>query len=323
MDIDERRLAVMQELGEKLIDGRGKRSAVRSTLDQRESLVGADFVIAAISVGGFDAWATTWRSPADTAWSCTWPTRSGRAAIMRAFRNAPVLAEVARNVAEVAPDAYVFNYTNPAPTEALAMRAAAPGREDATRCARARAIPAAPSGWPTRPASRPADIAMPPVVAGINHCASVQQLRLKDGSDAMPLVRERTTNPIVRWALDTYGVLPYCWSHWVEHYPQMQWLEGPYAGHRAGRQDAVRHHHPRHGLREGAGGRAGDAGSELDRARRRAGHAGRPAGGRRGLGHRGDRHHRGHRRQPERDLRDQRAPTTARSRTCRPTRSSR
>jgi alpha-galactosidase/6-phospho-beta-glucosidase family protein len=25
-------------------------------------------------------------------------------------------------------------------------------------------------------------------------------------------------------------VLPYCWSHWVEHYPQMQRLEGAYQG---------------------------------------------------------------------------------------------
>ena len=71
---------------------------------------------------------------------------------------------------------------------------------------------------------------MPPVVAGINHCASVQELRLVDGTDAMPLVREQATNPVVSWALDTYGVLPYCWSHWVEHYPQLQRLEGEYAG---------------------------------------------------------------------------------------------
>ena len=24
------------------------------------------------------------------------------------------------------------------------------------------------------------------------------------------------TQPVVKWALDTYGVLPYCWPHWVE-----------------------------------------------------------------------------------------------------------
>jgi alpha-galactosidase/6-phospho-beta-glucosidase family protein len=34
----------------------------------------------------------------------------------------------------------------------------------------------------------------------------------------------------VKWALETFGVLPYCWTHWVEFFPQMQWLEEPYAG---------------------------------------------------------------------------------------------
>src|SRR5918911_3268400 len=56
MDIDERRLSVMQRLGEKLIDGERSALRVESTTDQRSSLEDADFVIAAISVGGFDAW---------------------------------------------------------------------------------------------------------------------------------------------------------------------------------------------------------------------------------------------------------------------------
>jgi alpha-galactosidase/6-phospho-beta-glucosidase family protein len=76
----------------------------------------------------------------------------------------------------------------------------------------------------------PDEIAMPPVVAGLNHCAAVTELRLRDGRDALPLVRERAENPVVRWVLDTYGVLPYCWSHWVEFFPQMQWLEEPFGG---------------------------------------------------------------------------------------------
>ena len=46
----------------------------------------------------------------------------------------------------------------------------------------------------------------------------------------MPLVRARATEPVVKWALETYGVLPYCWEHWTEFFPQMQRLEQPYAG---------------------------------------------------------------------------------------------
>jgi alpha-galactosidase/6-phospho-beta-glucosidase family protein len=229
MDIDERRLGVMQELGDRLVAGERSPLTVQSTLDQRESLEGADFVIAAISVGGFDAWAQDMEIPGRYGLVMHVADSVGPGGIMRAFRNAPVLAEVARNVAEVAPGAHVFNYTNPAPTEALAMRAAAPAVKTYALCS-CTGHPSSAAWLAEQAGVEASDIAMPPVVAGINHCAAVTELRLRDGTDAMPLVRARATDPIVRWALETYGVLPYCWSHWVEHFPQMQRLEGEYAG---------------------------------------------------------------------------------------------
>jgi alpha-galactosidase len=229
MDVDERRLSVMQRLGEKLIDGESSALRVESTTDQRESLVGADFVIAAISVGGFDAWELDLEIPGRHGLVMHVGDSVGPGGVMRALRNIPVLAEVARNVAEVAPDAYVFNYTNPAPTEAMAMRVAAPGVKTYALCS-CTGHPGSAEWLAGEAGVEPDQIAMPPVVAGINHCASVTALRLVDGTDAMPLVRERATNPVVRWALETFGVLPYCWSHWVEHFPQMQRLDGDYAG---------------------------------------------------------------------------------------------
>jgi len=229
MDIDQGRLDTMQRLGEKLIEGEASELRVESTTDQRTALEGADFVIAAISVGGFDAWANDIEIPAKYGIVMHVADSVGPGGIMRAMRNIPVLAEVARNVAEVAPDAYVFNYTNPAPTEAMAMRRAAPDVKTFALCS-CTGHPGSAEWLAGEAGVAPEDIAMPPVVGGINHCASVQQLRLVDGSDAMPLVRENATNPVVRWALDTYGVLPYCWSHWVEHFPQLQRLEGELNG---------------------------------------------------------------------------------------------
>ena len=129
MDVDEGRVKVMESLGQKLIASEGSKLSVRSSLDQREALAGADFVIAAISVGGMDAWANDLEIPGRYGIVMHVGDSIGPGGILRAFRNAPVLADVARNVAEVAPDAWVFNYTNPAPIEALAMRAAAPQRE--------------------------------------------------------------------------------------------------------------------------------------------------------------------------------------------------
>src|SRR5204862_5695048 len=126
MDIDEGRLGVMRSLAEKLIESEGSSLRVSSTTDQRESLTGADFVIAAISVGGMDAWADDLEIPGRHGIVMHVADSVGPGGILRAFRNAPVLADVARNCAELAPAPWVFNYTNPAPVEALAMRVAAP-----------------------------------------------------------------------------------------------------------------------------------------------------------------------------------------------------
>lgn len=228
MDVSEPRVRVMESLANKLIASEGSALRVRSTLDQRESLVDADVVIVAISVGGFDAWEKDIEIPAKYGIVMHVADSIGPGGIMRALRNAPVLASVARDVAEVAPEAWVFNYTNPASVEALAMRTV-PNVRSLSLCSCAN-HPARAEWLADQAGVDAEEIAMPPVVAGLNHCAAVTELQLRDGRDALPLVRERTENAVVRWALDTFGVLPYCWSHWVEFFPQMQRLDQPYAG---------------------------------------------------------------------------------------------
>jgi alpha-galactosidase len=232
MDVDERRVRTMEGLAQKLIASAGSGLRVRATLDRRESLVGADFVIATIAAGGMDAWEKDIEIPARYGLVMHVADSIGPGGIMRALRNAPVLAAVARDVKDVAPDAFVFNYTNPASAQALAL-ATVPEVKSLSLCS-CTAQPAS-AQWLARQAGvEPDEIAMPPVVAGINHCASVIELRRKDGRDALELARQHATQPVVKWALETYGVLPYCWRHWVEFHPQMQFLEEPYNGRAQG-----------------------------------------------------------------------------------------
>ncbi len=228
MDVDEDRLGVMDSLARKLIESEHSSLRVLSTLSQREALQNADFVIAAISVGGMDAWENDLEIPGRYGLVMHVGDSIGPGGIMRALRNAPVLANVAREAADVAPDAYLFNYTNPAPTETMAMHTV-PGVKAFGLCSCTQ-YPSDPAWLAAQAGVEPEEIAMPPLVAGINHCAAVTELRLLDGRDGLALACGRAENPVVRWALETYGVLPYCWRHWVEHFPQMQWLEEPYAG---------------------------------------------------------------------------------------------
>jgi len=76
----------------------------------------------------------------------------------------------------------------------------------------------------------PEELCIPAPMAGLNHCAFMTDLRLRDGRSAFPLVLEHTDLPIVRWGLETYGLLPYCWSHVTEFFPMLSQLEEPYTG---------------------------------------------------------------------------------------------
>ncbi len=226
MDVNADRLETMVTLAERLIDAEASPLEVTGTLDQREALTDTDFVIAAISVGGMDAWADDIEIPGRYGIFMNVADSVGPGGIFRTLRNAPVLESVARDVSEVAPGARIFNYTNPAPVEALAMLTV-PGTSVTSLCSGTQ-HPAS-AEWLARQAGvEPELIEMPPIVAGLNHCTAITELTLRDGRDGLELARERATEPIVRFALETYGVLPYLWPHWTEFFPQMQRLEKPY-----------------------------------------------------------------------------------------------
>ena len=229
MDVNESRVRVMEALAQRMIASEGADLAVEWTLDQRSSLRDADYVIVAIAVGGGAAWEKDIEIPARYGLFAQIADSTGPGGIMRAFRNVPVLTSVARDLAEVgAPDAWIFNYTNPAPVQSLAMNSV-PGVNHVSLCS-CTGYPANPEWLAERVGVSADEIAMPPMVGGINHCAGVTSLRLKDGRDALALAREHATQPVERWVLDTYGVLPYCWLHWVEFHAQMQDLTEPYEG---------------------------------------------------------------------------------------------
>ena len=232
MDIDEARLTTMQVLASHLAGSSGQQLKVVATTDQVEALAGADFVIVAISVGGMAAWETDIEVPARHGIFMHIADSVGPGGIMRSLRNTPVVASVARDVTEVAPDAIVLNYTNPASANAMAM-----AQVDTVRSLSLCSCSPLPfnQDWLAGQVGVGKElISLPLQVGGINHCTGIFSLRLTDGRDAIPLVRERTEDEITRWAIDTFGVIPYCWAHWVEFFPQLQRLEEPYVGRAQG-----------------------------------------------------------------------------------------
>jgi alpha-galactosidase len=276
MDIDAQRLEVMAGLGRRLVEKEGVDLTIESTTAQRASLAGADYVIVAIAVGGMAAWEADIEIPGRYGIFTEVHDSIGPGGIMRAFRHVPVLAGICQDLAEVSPHAWVFNYTNPASANTIAMKTV-PSINSVSLCS-CTALPMNAEWLGALAGVSPEEIAMPPAVAGINHCAGIVDVRLKDGTSLMPRLRQRTPRdvvaslreayttadeatvkrvqqslgvspeqllqrfvrstgfdePVVPWALDTYGVLPYCWTHWIEFFPQLLHLTAPYNGRAQG-----------------------------------------------------------------------------------------
>jgi alpha-galactosidase/6-phospho-beta-glucosidase family protein len=88
-------------------------ATVCSTTDQREAIYGADFVVITIMVGGFKHYESDGLIPLKYGVQPTVGDTVGPGAVMRMIRTGPSLVEIGRNVAELAPDAWIFNYSNP------------------------------------------------------------------------------------------------------------------------------------------------------------------------------------------------------------------
>ncbi|MFE1547912.1 6-phospho-beta-glucosidase [Streptomyces sp. NPDC058718] len=111
-DLDEGRLSaiarVLVEQGEGVPDA----PVVTATTDLDEALSGADFVFSAIRVGGLEGRAADERIA--LAEGVLGQETVGAGGIAYGLRTVPVAEHIARRVAQLAPDAWVINFTNPA-----------------------------------------------------------------------------------------------------------------------------------------------------------------------------------------------------------------
>lgn len=236
MDIDERRLQIMDTLARGLVAREGADLVVESTTDQRAALTGADYVIIAIAAGGFEAWEKDIETPGRYGVFMMYGDSIGPGGIMRAFRHIPVLAGVAKHLQEVSPNAWIFNYTNPLTANCVAIQQVL-GRDSTVKNIGLCTCSGAPRGaaYLANMIDLPAEEVLAPApAAGLNHCAGIVDLRLNDGRDVLPLFAARTQDHIVRWALEHYHILPYCASHWSEFFPALSRLAEPYQGRAQG-----------------------------------------------------------------------------------------
>jgi alpha-galactosidase len=112
-DIDPAPIPRMVELVKHVADVRGIGLTATGTTNQREALEGADYVVATISTGGFESMRHDLEIPERYGIRQSVGDTVGPGGIIRALRNIPVFLELARNMEELCPDAWLLNLTNP------------------------------------------------------------------------------------------------------------------------------------------------------------------------------------------------------------------
>ncbi|MBI2251899.1 MAG: 6-phospho-beta-glucosidase [Armatimonadetes bacterium] len=119
MDVDEARLQILEALAKRMVEHFKLPIVLTSTLNLKETLMGADFVISQIRVGGLKGRLIDETIPIK--YGSIGQETTGAGGFSKALRTIPVMLEIARKIQSLAPQAWLINFTNPSGiiTEAL------------------------------------------------------------------------------------------------------------------------------------------------------------------------------------------------------------
>lgn len=110
-DIDAGRLEILGGLARRMVARSGLPIQVTTTFDRKQALEGAAFVNSLIRVGGMQARILDEKIPLK--YGIVGQETTGPGGMMKALRTIPAMLELAQDMLEVCPQAWLINYTNP------------------------------------------------------------------------------------------------------------------------------------------------------------------------------------------------------------------
>lgn len=114
VDIEEgkEKLEIVGELARRMVKKAGVSIDILLTLDRKKALEGADFVTTQLRVGQLAARALDEKIPLK--YGVIGQETNGPGGVFKAFRTIPVILEIAKEMEELCPNAWLINFTNPA-----------------------------------------------------------------------------------------------------------------------------------------------------------------------------------------------------------------
>ncbi|HNY26230.1 MAG TPA: alpha-galactosidase [Candidatus Sumerlaeota bacterium] len=181
----------MERFIKRMIDENGASATVWSTLDRREALQGADYVIIMIQVGGFEAFEMDYQIPLKYGVDQCIGDSLGPGGVLRGLRTIPELFSIVNDMKELCPNALLLNYANPMAACCLALGRVMENGQFIGLCHGVQTTLDLIAGYVGVPKDQ-----VEFLCAGINHMAWFLSLRDKrDGRDLYPLFRQLCEEP--------------------------------------------------------------------------------------------------------------------------------
>lgn len=237
VDTNEERLGKMTRLAVLASETSDSEVVVESTMDFREALVGADFVVLSFSENNTHYRRIDCRIAAKYGVRMCSGDTIGPGGVFRAIREFPRILEIADAMAEICPDAWLINYVNPSAVMGIGLM----------RHSRVKSFALCDTHHMPAKFESYADLlgltgddrqAFTARIAGVNHFTWLLGAEV-NGRDVLPEIREafraegvgekdqgyakaRFNNFITAQLADVFGAMPTCTGHTKEYLPFYQ-----------------------------------------------------------------------------------------------------
>ena len=182
-----RRTPYVESFVKKVIEANDLPASVWVTTDTREAVKDADYVITTFQVGGVEAFEMDWRIPLKYGVDQCIADTGGPAGVFRALRSTPPMLDLAKDMQELCPDAFLLNYVNP--MTAVCWALGTTGVKFVGLCHGVQTTMDLISGYVDVPKDE-----IDYLCAGINHMAWFLRIE-HSGQDLYPLLRQRFEQP--------------------------------------------------------------------------------------------------------------------------------